>query len=681
MIDYQNYKNATLKLTESFIEFAKKSGYAESANIIAEDSGKLKQDQIMIMSCGEARMGKSSMLGALLEDGDLFPVDVDITTCLITVVSYAPQEKVIVVLKDDQGKSFEKEITRNEIAAYAKEQNNRHNHKKAQVLKIQTPNPKLKDGLVFVDSPGIGSMNIEHSELTYQFLPQADLVLFVSDSAKPYTAPEIAFMRNTHQLCSNMLFVLTKKDMQHQASILESMKQTIEDQLDLSREEMCFVPISSRQKLQYLATQDEDWLEDSNFLILEAEIKRYIEKNRANVMIIPRLVKLGNELQKIKEDIFVKETSFSEDKDKVDLLKQELTELSAKRQMLLSDSANWRLEVTNQVNGLGVELDYSIASFQTSVLEDLKEKVLERQYFNAPERLLNETVCLIQQQVSKMERIIHEKVESIREHFEAESGLTYTLDEVVTNFPVNNTTQVVFEKTKTINKLIAGGGKMGQDSFRMTAVGTFAGAVLGGVLGFFIGGPAGVIGFGKAGAMTGGTLAGAAGTAIGAGKALQSVGNYDSQEIYAIISKYVMTNIAEWRKNKQLLMQDVSKNATLSLNETVKESQRMLDEKIKTLQNNAGTSGEQRKAALEKLAVVKKQYGAYVASLDKLLNVQVQAMGVELAEASSEEPMKKASPKPSEKPSKKPAKPAVTPLPRPSEPPKANQNWIPDLED
>jgi putative ribosome biogenesis GTPase RsgA len=42
---------------------------------------------------------------------------------------------------------------------------------------MESPNPQLKEGLVLVDTPGIGSLNTEHTAITYAFIPNADAIL------------------------------------------------------------------------------------------------------------------------------------------------------------------------------------------------------------------------------------------------------------------------------------------------------------------------------------------------------------------------------------------------------------------------------------------------------------------------------------------------------------------------
>ncbi|NER05229.1 MAG: hypothetical protein F6K17_22860 [Okeania sp. SIO3C4] len=51
-----------------------------------------------IVICGEYKQGKSSLTNALLNEPELFPVDVDVTTSLVSTITYGEREKIMVVL-------------------------------------------------------------------------------------------------------------------------------------------------------------------------------------------------------------------------------------------------------------------------------------------------------------------------------------------------------------------------------------------------------------------------------------------------------------------------------------------------------------------------------------------------------------------------------------------------------
>jgi predicted GTPase len=141
MSKFLEYKKNILNYFDDCIAFAKKNDYQSSAQVMLEKKKKIEEDKMVVLTCGEMKRGKSSMLCALLEDEELFPVNVAVATCLVTMVSYAEVEKITVVLEDEDGNETSKIITRNEIADYVTEQGNASNYKKAKLMLIETPNP------------------------------------------------------------------------------------------------------------------------------------------------------------------------------------------------------------------------------------------------------------------------------------------------------------------------------------------------------------------------------------------------------------------------------------------------------------------------------------------------------------------------------------------------------------
>ncbi len=622
MANYQAYKNSVKKVMTGFVDFANKNEYTKSAEIISESKNKLDLDQIIIMTCGELKMGKSSMLCALLNDDELFPVDVDAATCLTTMVQYGEREKITVLVEDDDGQVKEIEIGRRDIEQYANEQNNRHNQKKAKMLKIELPNEMLKDGFVFVDTPGIGSLNAEHSEVTYSFLPQADLILFVSDSAAPYYAPELAFMKNAYKFCKNMIFVMTKKDMQHSSDIIDKKKAAIKETLGISKDEQVFIPISSMQKMRYHATEDEDWLEDSNFPKLEEAITKYVTENRADIVIMPRLAELSEQIKSIEADIIMKETALSGDSEKIELIKTKLEEMKDRRQALLSESANWQLDITSKISTLNLDIDMDITEFQMKTSDIIKENVLLPEYKDEPEDLLNEVVGIVQQKSEEIRMKILERVNSICETFREESGLNYSIENIDTNFR-SDVPDIQFTPNSLGDVLQQSGQKISSGMFSVAALGSVAGAIVGGIGGFIAGGPVGLLAGIFVGQGSGRLICQTVGMAKGAADALRTGGKYNPANVSQVILQYLTRVITCWKNDKQRLINELSQKCVRALRDAIRESTEKLQADIQMIQENERASAEERRKMLTAMKATKQEFSTFVVALEKLLQIKV----------------------------------------------------------
>ena len=79
-------------------------------------------------------------------------------------------------------------------------------------VEVSLPRKLLSDGLVIVDTPGVGGLGSAHSAATIGALPMADAVVFVSDASQEFTGPELEFLQTARRMCPNVVCVLTKID-------------------------------------------------------------------------------------------------------------------------------------------------------------------------------------------------------------------------------------------------------------------------------------------------------------------------------------------------------------------------------------------------------------------------------------------------------------------------------------
>jgi small GTP-binding protein len=80
---------------------------------------------------------------------------------------------------------------------------------------LSAPVPLLRD-LNIVDTPGTNAIFREHERLTSEFVPQADLVLFVTSADRPFTESERAFMQSIRDWGKKVVIVINKIDLLEQ---------------------------------------------------------------------------------------------------------------------------------------------------------------------------------------------------------------------------------------------------------------------------------------------------------------------------------------------------------------------------------------------------------------------------------------------------------------------------------
>lgn len=619
MSKFLEYKKNILNYFDDCIAFAKKNEYQSSAQVMLEKKKKIEEDKMVVLTCGEMKRGKSSMLCALLEDEELFPVNVAVATCLVTMVSYAEVEKITVVLEDEDGNETSKIITRNEIADYVTEQGNASNYKKAKLMLIETPNPKLKNGFVFVDTPGVGSMNPEHSMITYGFLPRADVVLFVSDATSPLTEPELGFLKQIKAQCSNILFPLTKKDLEaNYQEIIDTNKEKINQYTQIPKEKIAIIPISSTAKLSYLKSGRERMLKASNYETFEAVMWDVIYKNRANIIFFPPMKELADELKKIEKDIYVNETAFSGNTEELKNLKDKFVALSNQKQELLSNASGWQLEIQRQVEGLVYTTDRIIDDFSEKAMSYLNKQLLNPKNISDPTALLNGVVCMVSNASIEMSQQLTSKLSDIKEDFEKRSGINFYDDINEELFSVKEV-DFKLKKLSATDKLVDNGRTISSSSMGITAIGTVAGTVIGGAIGFF-GGPIGAIAGAKIGAMIGG----AAGSLRGTIQVLKNPTYHTEGQVRNEITRYIANNCNAWRKETPRCLREIKDSLIFTLKDGIEQNKRTLDDDIARMKEITESSQKQQMEGKIKYQRRREEYNVLSKRFAALIQTKVE---------------------------------------------------------
>lgn len=190
-------------------------GRPDLARELALVRERLLDPAFTVLVIGEFKQGKSTLINALL-GAEACPVDDDIATAVPTVlrwsetwtaaVHYAPASA------DDDLAQLRTEVPVDQLASFVTEAANPENIKHVRSVELGLPAPLLRDGLVLVDTPGVGGLAGTHAAITLSALPMADAVLFVSDASQEYSSPELEFLDTARRSCPTVLGALTKVD-------------------------------------------------------------------------------------------------------------------------------------------------------------------------------------------------------------------------------------------------------------------------------------------------------------------------------------------------------------------------------------------------------------------------------------------------------------------------------------
>lgn len=212
---------------------------------------KVRQSHVAVLVCGEFKRGKSSFINSLLEE-PVCPVDVGIATSVVSFIQYGAERRVTRYYGDIHDLKKET-ISYDEIEKYAK--GSAMEIDNTVMLSIELPSPVLQNGLVLIDTPGVGGLDPRHLFLTLYVLPKADLTLFMLDAGEPVTSTELEFYRDKiAAYAKTNAIILNKSDIKQKAEIEQLVADTqvkIASACNLDAANVRVLPVSAEHWMMY----------------------------------------------------------------------------------------------------------------------------------------------------------------------------------------------------------------------------------------------------------------------------------------------------------------------------------------------------------------------------------------------------------------------------------------------
>ena len=231
-------------------------GRADLAERASVAAARVRRPATVVCVVGEFKQGKSSLINALLAQS-ICPVDDDLATSAITLVRWGEQPVAVVRRGAESGKAGDPPTTETipieQVGDWVSEIGNPGNHKRVERVDIVVPSALLQQGLVLVDTPGMGGLGAGHAAATLGFLPFADGLIFVSDASAELSAPEIEFLQRASDLCPTVLFAQTKIDLYPQWTRIMELDRGHLDKAGLS---LPMVAVSSALRTEALQRKD-----------------------------------------------------------------------------------------------------------------------------------------------------------------------------------------------------------------------------------------------------------------------------------------------------------------------------------------------------------------------------------------------------------------------------------------
>jgi len=177
---------------------------------------RINEGRFHLAVLGQFKRGKSTFLNALLGEA-LLPTSVVPLTMIPTFIKLGPVRRAVIYYQDQNKKTDEIQADEPEqlnafLRKFVTEVENPKNRLGISQVEVFHPASILRNSVVLIDTPGIGSTLKHNTEATLNFLPQCDAALFLVSADPPITDTEVKFLKEVRSKVPRLFFVLNKID-------------------------------------------------------------------------------------------------------------------------------------------------------------------------------------------------------------------------------------------------------------------------------------------------------------------------------------------------------------------------------------------------------------------------------------------------------------------------------------
>ena len=197
-----------MQVLDRLAEMAARRGDSAGEEGLRAARERLGAGRLNLAVLGEFKRGKSTLINRLLGE-PVLPVGVVPMTSLPILVEHGPRPEVEIELTSGE----RLRLGPGDLADYATEVGNPENRRQVTRVVVRHPAPILAEGVVLVDTPGIGSAHDHNTEVAHRALAEADAAVFVLSVDSPASRAELDFLRSVRERVGRLIYVLNKADL------------------------------------------------------------------------------------------------------------------------------------------------------------------------------------------------------------------------------------------------------------------------------------------------------------------------------------------------------------------------------------------------------------------------------------------------------------------------------------
>lgn len=365
--------------TDTLIERAEAmvagTGRTDLTDLLALTRARWAEPTTRVMVIGEFKQGKSALVNALL-NAPVCRVGDDVTTAVPTMVSHSERAYATLVDAADLPDSPAIEDLRrhdlplDRLATFVTDDHERAG-RRVQHVEVGLPRDVLKNGLVLVDTPGVGGLRTSQGAVTVAALPSADAVLFVSDATAEYSATELDFLARVLKACPNVTCLSTKTDLQPEWRRILDLNRA---HLDRAGVDAPIIAVSSLVRDLAIRTRDQSLNEESGF----AELVHHLDTEILGKSRVLAHRSVCRDVLTACENLTMMlgpELAALEDPTRLPDMIVELERATAEADELRQRSARWQVTLSDGVADLNSDLDHDLRERVRALIRDAETSI------------------------------------------------------------------------------------------------------------------------------------------------------------------------------------------------------------------------------------------------------------------------------------------------------------------
>ncbi|MFT4125047.1 MAG: dynamin family protein [Gordonia sp. (in: high G+C Gram-positive bacteria)] len=350
-------------------EMAVREGRDDLARRLMTARDRVTEPSSRVVVVGQLKQGKSQLINSLLNIPVCRVGDAE-TTSMITSVGYGEEPTARLIVEDAEAgeravpvpmDDITTDLVASPLAGGAK----------ILRLEIKVPSPFLKQGLVLVDTPGTGGVGSPYAAATLGLLAASDAILIVSDMSQEFTAPELSFIRQAHEICPNALCLATKIDLypSWRAVLAADVAHLTKAGIALEPK-----PVSSLLRAHAVRLSDPELNAESGFpaLIEYLNNKVLAQAGAAMQRVVMAEVRSAAEHLSV---VLQPELATLKDPEVKGRLVAELERARAEAKELSARTSMWQQTLNDGIADLSADADYDLRSRTRTMIRDYESQI------------------------------------------------------------------------------------------------------------------------------------------------------------------------------------------------------------------------------------------------------------------------------------------------------------------